>query len=203
MNLGFDLDEIIAQTAQMALDHLNDVFECEYEFEALRSFQFSENSFSNKKIEQDAAVECLIWAVSDEKMMYRVKPYEEAVKTLTLLKHEGHKIFIVTKRPNSMKDMTAEWLRKNKIPFDKLIHTDHEPKGKHILKYNLDCFVDDLESNLLDLYKSQARWKKGLLLLTRPWNENDYIDRSKFVRVNNWVDVMKHIDIRNRLRDRN
>lgn len=202
MNLGFDLDEVIAQTAQMALNHLNEVFECYYEFDALRSFQFSENFFSDKKVEQDAVVECLIWAVSDEKMMYKVKPYKEAVKALTLLKHQGHKIFIVTKRPSSMKSMTAEWLKVNDIPFNKLIHTNHKPKSEYTLKYSLDCFVDDLESNLLDLYKNQARWKKGLMLMTKPWNENDYIDRSKFIRVNNWTDVLKGVDIGNRLKER-
>lgn len=202
MNIGFDLDEVIAQTAKMALDHLNDVFECEYEFEALRSFNFSENSFSDEKEEQDAAVACLLWAIYDEKMLYRIKPYKEAVKALTTLNHRGHKIFIVTKRANSLKSMTGEWLRVNDIPFYKLVHTNDEPKSKYTLKYNLDCFVDDLESNLLDLYKNQARWKKGLMLMTRPWNEDNYIDRSKFIRVTNWADITRGIDIGNRLKER-
>lgn len=199
MNLGFDLDEVIAQMAQRALDHLNEVFECEYSFNALRSFQFNCNTFSEVPEEQDAAIDCLMWAIEDHYSIINVKPYEDAVKSLRMFKKQGHKIIIVTKRPKNLKDVTHDWMHKNNVPYDKLILTDHAPKSSVIGNLKLDCFVDDLESNLIDLYKAQSRWKKGLLLMTRPWNENNPIDVYKFTRVNNWVDIKNKLSIGNRL----
>src|SRR6056297_2218680 len=110
MNLGFDLDEVIAQTAQRALDHLNEVFECEYSIEALRSFQFDCNTFSEVPEEQDAAIECLMWAVENNDSLINIKPYDEAVKFLHMFRKQGHKINIITKRPMFVKDVTHDWM---------------------------------------------------------------------------------------------
>jgi len=200
LNLGFDLDEVICKTAEMALHHLNDIFNYEYSFDALNNFCFEENSFSNKEDEQRIMVECLLWAIKDPVMMSSVKPYKEAVKAIKFLKHQGHKIFIVTKRGKDLKEITEKWLILNNVKYDKLIITDVKNKGDAILKYKLDCFVDDLEDNLYDLFKAQPRWNKGLMLLTKPWNVGEYIDKSKFIRVNNWQDILRNINVGNRLK---
>lgn len=200
MNFGFDLDEVIAKTAHMAVGHFNDVFDCNYGIEIFKSFQFDENVFSEDKAEQLAAVETLVWAVFDKKMMASVKPYEDAVRVINDLKRQGHKIFIITKRPKELTGMTSRWLHDHKISFDKLVLTGLEGKGSFAKRLQLDCFVDDLEENLLDLYKSQPRWNKGLMLLTRPWNVKDYIDKSKFIRVENWQEIMRNITVGNRLK---
>jgi len=200
MNFGFDLDEVIAQTAGMAISHLNNVFDCNYSTEFLKSFSFEDNVFSEDAEEQKLIVDTLLWAVFDMKMMDSVEPYEEAVRVINDLKRQGHKIFIITKRPKEHIGMTSRWLHRHKVSFDKLVLTGLRDKGEFAKALQLDAFVDDLEDNLQDMYHSKSRWTKGLILMTRPWNEDDYIDTTKFSRANDWVDVRKLLSISNRLK---
>lgn len=200
MNLGFDLDEVIGQTAQMAMDHMNEKFQCSFTTDILESFYFDENVYSEDPDEQKAAVETLLNAVFDVEMMATVKPFPNAAKVLQKLKHQGHKIFIITKRHAEHADMTARWLRKHNIPYDKLVVTHLQDKGVFAKRFQLDFFLDDLEENLYEMYYAQARWRKGLFLMTRPWNDGKYIDTSKITRLNNWSEVFKAISIGNRLK---
>ncbi len=200
MNLGFDLDEVIGQTAQMAVDHMNEVFQCDFTTDIFTSFYFGDNEFSDDADEQKAVVDTLTHAVFDRIMMSTVKPYPGAVKILQTLKRQGHKIFIVTKRHKKNKDMTAAWLHRHKIPFDKLVVTGLAEKGVFANKYKLDFFLDDLEDNLYEMYSTKARWQKGLFLMTRPWNKDNYIDSTKITRINDWEDVFQAVSIGNRLK---
>lgn len=200
MNLGFDLDEVIGQTAQMAINHMNDVFQCNFSTDILKSFYFDENEFSDDPDEQQAVVDTLLNAVFNRELMATVEPYPEAVKILNKLKHQGHKIFIITKRPTSDEEMTVNWLHTHNIPYDRLALTQHEGKGVAAKKFKLDFFVDDLEDNLYELYSSQARWSKGLFLMTRPWNRDNYIDTTRITRLDDWNDILKAVSIGNRLR---
>jgi len=200
MNIGFDLDEVIGKTAHMAVNHLNDVFDTNYTIDVFKNFYFHENVFSDDETEQKAIVETLEWAVFDAKMMDSVQPYEDAVKVINDLKHQGHKIYIITKRHKELTASTIKWLKRHKIKHTKLICTDLKEKSYFASQLRLDCFVDDLEENLLDMYKAQTRWRKGLLLMTRPWNEGHYIDTSKMSRANNWIDIRKYLSLGNRLK---
>lgn len=200
MNLGFDLDEVVGQTAQMAIDHMNDVFSCNFTKDILKSFYFNENDFSDDPDEQKAVVDTLLSAVFNPDMMAKVEPYPGAVKTIQKLKHQGHKIYIVTKRPTKDKEMTIDWLHKNKIPYDGVALTQHQGKGPVAVKFNLDFFVDDLEDNLYELYNAKARWRKGLFLMTRPWNVDKYIDTTKITRLDDWNGILKAVSIGNRLK---
>lgn len=200
MNLGFDLDEVIGQTAQMAMDHMNEVLKCNFTTDVLESFFFDQNAFSEDPDEQKAIVDTLIHAVFDTDKMATVKPYPGASRILNKLKHQGHKIFVITKRHKKDLDMTVNWLQQHKIPFDKVIVTHFEEKGSFANKLKLDFFLDDLDDNLYEMYKAKARWQKGLFLMTRPWNANKYIDSSKIGRVNSWDEVLKVVGLGNRLR---
>ena len=200
MNLGFDLDEVIAKTAHMSVSHLNEIFECDLDIEVFENFWFRDNTYDEDERINTAAVQCLEWSVKDARMLSSVEPYPEAIKVLNIFRKMGHKIFIVTKREKYLKEDTVKWLHTHKIPFDKLIVTNHEPKSTFARKYRLDCFVDDLEENLEELYKNKATWKKGLMLMSRPWNVNRFIDKSKFIRVDNWNDVLKVIQVQNRFK---
>lgn len=200
MNLGFDLDECIGMTAQRALDHANEIFQVELPIDMLESFFFDENTYSDDPDEQKAVEETLLHAVFNQEIMFEVEPYEGAVKALQRLKHQGHKIFIITKRRKEDEDMTYSWLRKHKVPFDGVGVTHLEDKGYYANKFNLDFFLDDLEDNLYEMHKAKARWKKGLFLMTRPWNAHKFIDSTKITRVNDWDDVLQAVSIGNRLR---
>jgi len=200
MNLGFDLDEVIAQTATMAVEHTNEIYQCNLTTDVLKSFYFDENTYSEDSDKQKAVEETLLKAVSNPELMATIKPYPGAVRVLNKLKHQGHKIFIVTKRDKKDTLMTIEWLRANDIPFHKVAVTHMEEKGFFANKFRLDFFVDDLEWNLYELHSARKLWKKGLFLMTRPWNEGNYVDTSKITRVNGWNQILQAVGIGNRLR---
>lgn len=200
MNLGFDLDEVISHTATMSINHVNDIFECNLDINVFNEYWFDKNKYSDDPEIQKAAVECLEWTINDEKMMMSIEPVEDSIRVLNLFRKMGHKIFILTKRPDILKESTVKWLQQNRIPYDKLALTNGEGKDFWARRWKLDCFVDDLEENLYSMYNGKMRWRKGLMLMTRPWNENSYIDSSKFIRVNNWNDILQQIQIGNRLR---
>lgn len=200
MNLGFDLDEVIAQTGKMVFSKFNERNNSDLTHEALTSFYFDENTFSEDEAEQEKIVNELLDILFSDDYILDIEPYEEAVKALSTLKRQGHDIFIVTKRHTKTKDLTLEWLRAHKVPCTKLVLTGLEEKGAAARRYKLDGFVDDLAENLIDLHKTKMRWHKGLMLMTRPWNCNDYIDTSKYTRVSNWGEVLRRIHIGNRLR---
>lgn len=200
MHLGFDLDEVIAKTAHMAVDHLNTLYECGFGIDVFENFRFNENSYSTDETVNEAAIKCLEWAVRDEQMLSTVDPYPEAIRTLNIFRRMGHKIFIITNRNKELKEITTLWLNKHRVPFDQLVLTDNEPKSTFARQYRLDCFVDDLIDNLEDMQKGKSPWRKGLVLMTRPWNEKKPIDATKFIRAYDWNDILQNVQIRNRLK---
>jgi len=74
-------------------------------------------------------------------------------------------------------------------------------KSDYAKKFNLDCFVDDLEDNLYEMHQSKHRWRKGLLLMSQPWNEELIMDATKYIRVHGWGDIFRCLQMRNRLRE--
>jgi hypothetical protein len=58
--------------------------------------------------------------------------------------------------------------------------------------------MDDCIWHLDDMFRYKNRWRKGLGLFTRPWNENESIDLSRFLRFNNWKEVIRHLGIHKR-----
>jgi len=200
MNLGFDLDEVISKTSEMAVNHLNSEFDCKFTTDVFKHYEFDKNVFSEDPEDNKAAVNCLIWAVTDARMLSTTEPYEGAVKVMQMFRKMGHKIFIITKRAQEHREITSRWLYSHNIPFDKLILTGEHGKGVHAKLHNLDCFVDDSYSNLEDLHRYKQRWKKGLMLMTRRWNKDVKVDAVKYTRVDGWIEIMRHIEIGNRFK---
>lgn len=200
MLLGFDLDEVICKTADMAFNYMNNEFESKISTDVLKHFYFDKNTYSTDATLNKAIADCLLWAVFDGRMLSTIEPYEDAVRILQRFRKMGHKIFIITKRELKHEGLTNMWLYKHNVPFDKLIVTDGAHKGVYAKMYNLDCFVDDLYSNLEEMSTYKHRWKKGLMLMTRRWNVDERIDYTKYTRVNSWVDIMRHIEIGNRFK---
>lgn len=70
----------------------------------------------------------------------KVKPVKKVLKILKELKHKGHKILIFTRRDacgKNARKLTKQWLKKYKIPYDKLITS----------KPHFDILIDDRAFN--------------------------------------------------------
>lgn len=85
----------------------------------------------------------------------KCKPYKKMIKAVQDLKKRGHKILILTNRSPVTRWETIDWLKKHKVPYDKIKF------GK--IKY--DLLVDDralppynfLTAQILEEYVTQSQ----------------------------------------------
>ncbi len=106
-----------------------------------------------------------------EKIMNEVKPKTLAVEYLQKLHNEGNKIVIITARWEAeqfdIKELTKKWLKKNNIPYDKLI-VNAENKLIPCKNENVDVFIDDtfkncktIADNGIKTYLMDSRMNRG------------------------------------------
>jgi len=199
MRLGFDLDEVIVNLTAEFERYLKDTYKIEWPIDCFVSYHFDECVFvPDDEEKNNIVVADLLQQVKDPDVYLNAKPYKDAAQVLTELKRRGHKIYLISSRPKQLQPTTFKWLRNNDIPFDDLkVIGRSVPKGFYGRKLYLDSFVDDYEPNLESLLKYKSRWRKGLMLMDRPWNRGS-IDGSKFKRIHNWQEILRHIGISNR-----
>jgi len=202
MRLGFDIDEVVCLLSQRIADELSEEYELTKKESLDLIFKFIEDY--NFKINDvhghvDEVTQFFLEKAYNEKTLLSAPVDKEAQKIIRMLKHNSHSIHFITSRSEAFKDITINWLRKNKLVFDSVHFVGHNgEKGQIARLLNLDFFLDDLEKSLYSLYKYKKRWRKGLCLLDKPWN-TAYIDGSKFLRLKNWKAVQRHLGIHNRI----
>jgi uncharacterized HAD superfamily protein len=206
MRLGFDLDGVVVDLHSVLIKYLKEEFDVTWSHENFTDLHIYKLIFDaddkerNKKIQEGA-----FNFVFDNKCQFSAPPYKEAINVIKQLKRAGNSIHFITARHVEHKYDTAKWLRKYKVPFDSLNHVGSEHDiGKHAIDkgmigraLNLDFYIDDEERHLESMIRYKKRWRKGLVLLDKPWN-SDYIDGSKFIRLKTWEDVLRHLGIKNR-----
>lgn len=197
LRIGFDLDEVVVNTTGMLEKYLKETYDIDWPIDCFVRYnfvecQFHEDEETNKEIQAD-----LIRVVNDAEYQFQAAPADRAVRSLQLLKKAGHKLHFISNRPKQNQPLTFKWLRQNKIPFDSVDVIGSEEKGFYGFRYKLDMFVDDLEKHLENMLKYKKKWRKGLLLMDRPWNQ-DSIDKNKFKRVKTWEEIIRHIGVQNR-----
>ena len=200
MKLGFDLDEVIVALCDITVEWLKSEYGIDWAVEDFRIFALDKNMYSEDLEYNDKITKGLLEIVYDLDFQFSAEPAEGATKFIRELKRRGHSVHYITCRKYGAEDVTIKWLRKHNIPFDSVHHlgaTLNVEKGMLGRALNLDFYMDDLEKHLLSMYKHKKRWRKGLMLWTRPWNEQS-LDTSKFTRANKWIDVIRHLGIHKR-----
>ena len=198
MKLGFDLDEVIVALCDLLVNHINDEFNLQWTIEDFVEYDLLKNNYVEDEEYNSKIARSIINVVSNIDFQITAKPYEEASKFIRVLKKEGHSVHFITARKKGAENKSVKWLRKHKIPFDSVHHLGYRgEKGPVGRALNLDCYVDDHEDHLESMYKYKRRWAKGLVLMTRPWNR-DSMDASKFIRVNNFKELKRHLGIHKR-----
>lgn len=205
MRLGFDIDGIVADMAQAMVDHINKEFGFNYDITVFRNHELKDNVYINDEKLNKATVDSMKKnVIRNDAALLELKPYDDSIRHLHILKKTGHEIFFITSRSKDNEEATIKWLRKNKVPFDGVYVVGRAGvmgqlgKGPYGRSLNLDFFIDDDMPNLEDMYKYKSRWRKGLALFTRPWNEWMTLEADKYIRLNDWPDIIRHIGISNR-----
>lgn len=200
MRLGFDVDEVICALCDVTVAWMKEEYDIDWAVEDFREFAISKNVYTEDLKYNDEITEGLLKIIFDLDFQSTAEPTEGAPEFIRELKKRGHSIHYITCRKYGAEDVTAKWLRKYDIPFDSVHHlgaTLNVEKGMLGRSLNLDFYMDDLEKHLLSMYVHKKRWRKGLMLWTRPWNEYS-LDTSKFARAEKWDDVIRHLGIHKR-----
>jgi hypothetical protein len=110
----------------------------------------------------------------------------DAKQTLAKLSSEGHQIFILTARSNSLIETTRKWLKEKGISYRQLLHL--KEGKKYQANANLDVIVED---NLKDAI-GWSQKVKNVLIYDHPWNQTKNV-RKLIKRVYNWDDIYTEI----------
>lgn len=198
MRLGFDLDEVVVALCDVLLDQMNEEFDLNWTINNFTIYDLLKNTYHEDEEHNGKIAKRAIEIVSNIDLQITAKPYEEAPLFIRRLKKEGHTVHFITARKLGEEAKTADWLRKYKIPFDSIHHLGYGgEKGRVGRALNLDFYIDDHEEHLESMYRYKKRWAKGLALMTKPWNIDSY-DASKFTRINNWLELRRHLGIHKR-----
>lgn len=198
MKLGFDLDETVVDLTSEIEKYLEINYGISWPAECFINYGFRDCKFINDETLNEKIVDDLCIIANDADFQHSAAPAYGAREVLQKLKKVGHQIYFISSRPKQNQPKTFRWLRENDIPFDglRIIGLD-EQKGPHGRRLNLDMYVDDLEKHLVSMWNYKKKWRKGLLLMDKPWNRQR-MDGSKFKRVHNWKEILRHVGIANR-----
>lgn len=195
MRLGFDLDEVVVDLTAEFKIYLDEKYGINWPIDCFEVYNFEECEFVSDPEKNNKIIEDMLKMAHDYRLIERANPCEGAAEALRILKRGGHKLFFITSRKRLNSKKTVDWLRRNKIPFDSLdVIGRRAEKGFYGRRLKLDMYVDDLEENLMSMYRYKNRWRKGLLLMSKPWNQGP-IDGSKIKRVENWQDILRIVGI--------
>jgi len=206
MKLGFDIDGIVADMAKAMVEYINKEFSLDYTPEIFKKHNVFDNKYVDDPEENEkVAMAMLKGVIENPEAIVSIEVYEDSKEAIKKLVRSGHSIHFITARAQSARESTIEWFRINKIPFD-TIHVvgKNGRKGNLVSKgqtariLNLDFFIDDFIDHLGDMFKYKNRWRKGVGLFTRPWNINEPFDASRFIRFNDWNEIIRHLGIHKR-----
>lgn len=139
MNIGVDIDDTITNTYETLLTIISMKYGLNHKklIDMNLGYEEIENNLENfNSYKKD------LFSV----MAKSVTLKENVVEVLKKLKEEGNNIILITARNyeeyGDPYNVSLEFLKKNKIPFDKLF-VDVYDKGSLCKKENIDIFIDD------------------------------------------------------------
>lgn len=190
MIIGFDVDNTLLDYNTFMLAY-GQKFELE-KFGKLSKIKSYEADFSAAMFDWDKDVENEFWAKYLTQVLF-IPPRPLVKETLEYLKKQGHKIYIITSREKKYfadaYGFTKKWLKKYKLPYDKLF-VDIQEKGKKCKEEGVDVFIDDniefckgaVNAGVKTLmYHSNRNWD---------YNENDVIKVHSFTEIKNIIDEL-------------
>jgi inosine-uridine nucleoside N-ribohydrolase/uncharacterized HAD superfamily protein len=153
MNIGFDIDDTIAHYAKLKV---------------LYAQAYDKAKASGKgilDINKWVTYGMFDWT-DEQKKEYEsqtvgalypfLKPEFDGLQMMNLLRKEGHKIYLITRRGVdglSKKKSTVKWLKELGVPYDKLVMNELD-KINYMLKHNIEIYIDDSLSKCIEAEKA-------------------------------------------------
>ena len=182
MRIGIDIDDTVTYTFEHLQPYVAEYYGITLEEAKERNISYSTLPEEWQKRETEFGRKTY------DKVILYGKAKEGAADYVAKLKEEGHEIVFITARTNRVytdaQGISEEQLRRNNIPFDKVICT--EEKAERCVEEKIDLLIDDTISHC------EAAVKLGLKALV--FNGKANKDKvTELARVNTWEEVYKKI----------
>lgn len=164
MNIGIDIDGVLANSAPIYCEAINELFNKKLkpsdiiDYNLKKIFLIDDNEFS----------EFMNYLFENKKWL-KISTSEYANEFINKIKNFS-KVFIVTSRPLNLKDLTIEWLNNNNIYYDELIFCNSFEKFKFCSNkgYNFSWFIDDCPE-IINCFNNN---NVNSIIMNAFWNEN-------------------------------
>ena len=183
MRIGIDMDDTICDTWNYLIPYISDYF------------HININDLKNSNKVYYEACNCTFLEYCNffrqNSMSYALNyPLKNNAKeVLKKLKQDGHTIIFITARSTNGYDdpykVSAEYLIKNEIPFDKLI-VNAIKKEEVCVAEGIDLFIDDSVDNCTKVAKQNI----NVLLFAARHNKDCF----KFNKVLDWLEIYNKIE---------
>lgn len=169
MNIGLDLDDTLLDFVPDMVGFYNEINKADYKKHHFSSYDLAETWGGTVEQTQDFIER---FYESDE--FTNLKPVSGAVEFVSLAKEKGHKIWVITSRPEFVEKVTIKNIENvfGSI-FEDVIFLGHhyglhkkETKGEVCDKLEIDLFADDHLKHCTDANNS----KRQVYLMNNPWN---------------------------------
>jgi uncharacterized HAD superfamily protein len=178
MNLGFDIDGVIANFADPLIEKVRRDYGVTVKESDIYCFDLNIVLGITKAEENKLVMDIL---------SSNLPLYEGAKETLEQLSRDGHCIYLLTGRWSHLRDSTQYWLKEKGVPYTELHLLD---VGK---KYQAN--IGPLDIIVEDSLEEALEWTckvKNILIYDHPWNKTlNVLGLTK--RVYNWTDIYREI----------
>jgi len=177
MNLGFDIDGVISNFTI----RFNEVIKKKYGITLTDSEMYSYEINLVLGIPKGDVDEIVTDTLKSD---LPLNP--DAKETLDRLTAEGHNIYLLTARSESLSHYTVSWLKEKDVPYKELYHLTGGQKSRAPIE--VDLFVEDSLEEALELTKKVKR----VLIYDQPWNKTKNV-KSLLKRVHGWHEIYEEI----------
>lgn len=192
MKIVFDLDEVLNEFVRSFILFYEKKSGNKINFEDIRSYNFWENGIGKDR--EEAA--SLVNEFYNSEYYNRIVVALHSQEVVKEIMEKGHDIFIVTSRPDNIRERTKEFVKSNFSDKIEIIHSnDFFKEGKR----SKAEIVKDLGAEIMvedNLRYAMECSEKGIkvFLLNKPWNKQEIIEGDKnIIRVDDLNEVLRYM----------
>ncbi len=184
MNLGFDIDGVIANFAGPLIETIKGNYGLTLKESDIYCFDLNIVLGITKAEETQLITDIL---------RQNLPLYAGAKETLEQLSREGHSIYLLTGRWGNLRDVTEVWLKEKAVPYNEL-HLLNIGKKYQAPVESLDLIVEDSLEDALEWTQKV----KNVLVYDHPYNHSFNV-KGLTKRVYNWKEIYQEIQQLNSL----
>lgn len=192
MRIGFDLDEVLANTIKPLLQFHNERYGTSVTYEQMHAYQLRAawGCTQEEEIER-------VYQFYQSPYFASIKPIEGAQRGVEELR-KNHECIIITARQHEVEEKTRQWINDhfpNYFVEENIHFANHYARNGHSIKkgdlcdkLQIELFIEDAFHNAHEC----ASEKRQVLLFDRPWNRNQ--SHPRIHRVHSWPEVVQLIN---------